>query len=637
MSHRFSTTMSVLLVATIWLSVPGVLAPALAQSQRAERDAFARAMPDWSATLFVTETGTFIDRLNPTDLRIVTYNVNFDSIFPDENPTQAAKFVRVVNALDPDVLNLQEITRSASAVADLMDDIAPLPGGASWQTHQGYDCVTVSRYPLTMTRIAPIPAGFGDLAMALVDLPDATYAVDLYIMNDHFKCCEGASNDAKRQKQADSLVNWMRDARTPGGYINLPQGTPMMVVGDLNMVGSLQPLWTLITGNIIDEGTYGSDSPPDWDGTDSTDAHPLHNVVGPDDYTWRDDGSQYDPGRLDFVIYTDSVIQEAYKFVLNTVTMSTQDLQAAGLQRYDVTMDSVGSRYDHLPVVVDFSLAGAEEYTLTANVTGQGSVDLDPAGGVYLSGTSVQLTADADPGWSFDHWSGDLTGSMNPDSILMDSDKTVTAVFLQDQYTLTVNVTGNGSVDLDPPGGVYLSGTAVQLTGDADPGWSFDHWSGDLTGSDNPDTILMDGDKTVTAVFVQDEYNLAVGVRGRGAVTVDPPGGPYPSGTPVELTANADAHWYFDHWEDDLAGTDNPAAVVMDDDKVITAIFLQDCAGDCNYDGFRNVSDFSIFAGAYGSQIGDGNYLPEADLNSDGFVNATDFTLFAGEFGQACP
>lgn len=72
----------------------------------------------------------------------------------------------------------------------------------------------------------------------------------------------------------------------------------------------------------------------------------------------------------------------------------------------------------------------AATYTLTVNITGGGSVTLDPAGGVYAPSTSVDLTANADPGWIFDHWEDDLSGSTNPETITMDSDKTVTAVFI---------------------------------------------------------------------------------------------------------------------------------------------------------------------------------------------------------------
>jgi glucose/arabinose dehydrogenase len=62
-----------------------------------------------------------------------------------------------------------------------------------------------------------------------------------------------------------------------------------------------------------------------------------------------------------------------------------------------------------------------------------------------------------------------------------------------------------------------------------------------------------------------------------------------------------------------------------------------ECIGDVNGDGFRNVTDFTDFAAAYGSQIGDPNYDPDADINADGFVNVTDFSLFAGFFRQPCP
>jgi endonuclease/exonuclease/phosphatase family metal-dependent hydrolase len=302
-------------------------------------------------------TGTFIDRGLPTDLRVMSYNVHEDSIFPNTSASQAAKFSRVIRALVPDVINLQEIYDHTSAeVAGLMNNLLPLGAGATWHAHQAFDNVIVSRFPLSLQRTNTIPASPRSIAVALVDLPNENYATDFYFMNNHFKCCGdvGGSEDADRQRQADALVNWMRDARTPGGSVNLPSGTPMSVVGDLNLVGSLNPLNTLLTGNIVNETIYGIDSPPDWDGSPLADARPLHNGMGPADYTWRDDASSFDPGRLDFMLYTDSVVSVGKKFVLNTVSMSAAERAAASLQTYDVTSDNSGIRYDHLPLVVDF-------------------------------------------------------------------------------------------------------------------------------------------------------------------------------------------------------------------------------------------------------------------------------------------
>ena len=68
-------------------------------------------------------------------------------------------------------------------------------------------------------------------------------------------------------------------------------------------------------------------------------------------------------------------------------------------------------------------------YTLAVGTSGQGSVALNPVGGVYDPGTTVTLTATPASGWRFDHWEGALTGSTNPATIVMNSDKMVTAVF----------------------------------------------------------------------------------------------------------------------------------------------------------------------------------------------------------------
>jgi len=84
-----------------------------------------------------------------------------------------------------------------------------------------------------------------------------------------------------------------------------------------------------------------------------------------------------------------------------------------------------------------------EEYTLTVNTVGSGSVTLVPPGGTFLPDTDVTLTPVAGPGWTFTGWSGDLSGSADPENITMDSNKTVTATFTQDTYTLTVITSGS--------------------------------------------------------------------------------------------------------------------------------------------------------------------------------------------------
>jgi len=149
---------------------------------------------------------------------------------------------------------------------------------------------------------------------------------------------------------------------------------------------------------------------------------------------------------------------------------------------------------------------GVITHALTANISGSGQVGLNPAGGVYNAGTVVTLTATPSTGFQFSGWSGDLSGSTNPATLTMNANKTVTATFTPlppTKRTLTLNQVGSGNVALNPAGadGVYDHNTVVTLTATPMPGFQFSGWSGDLSGSTNPTTITMDGNKTVTPAF----------------------------------------------------------------------------------------------------------------------------------------
>ena len=71
-------------------------------------------------------------------------------------------------------------------------------------------------------------------------------------------------------------------------------------------------------------------------------------------------------------------------------------------------------------------------------------------------------------------------------------------------YTLAVSISpvGMGTVIKNPNMTAYPSGQMVQLTANPISGWQFDHWSGNLSGSTNPTSISMNGNKIVTAHFI---------------------------------------------------------------------------------------------------------------------------------------
>ena len=74
-----------------------------------------------------------------------------------------------------------------------------------------------------------------------------------------------------------------------------------------------------------------------------------------------------------------------------------------------------------------------DNFTLSSGVIGSGTITLDPPGGTYSDGTIVEVMATPGEGYVFDQWSepGDLSGNTNPESITMDSNKTVTATFIK--------------------------------------------------------------------------------------------------------------------------------------------------------------------------------------------------------------
>ena len=61
---------------------------------------------------------------------------------------------------------------------------------------------------------------------------------------------------------------------------------------------------------------------------------------------------------------------------------------------------------------------------------------------------------------------------------------------------------GTGTITVSPEGNSFEKGTAVTLTAVPASGYAFAGWGGDASGLDNPVTVVMDADTSVTASFV---------------------------------------------------------------------------------------------------------------------------------------
>ncbi|MCK5148937.1 InlB B-repeat-containing protein, partial [bacterium] len=218
----------------------------------------------------------------------------------------------------------------------------------------------------------------------------------------------------------------------------------------------------------------------------------------------------------------------------------------------------------------------AQPYSLTINIIGDGSVTRSPSTGNYAAGTVVDIEAIADAGWTFTSWDDDLSGSTNPTSVTMNSDITVTATFTQDTYTLTLNTSGNGTATKTPNTLTHLSGTNVGIEATPDLGWNFTGWSGNLTGTTNPATVVMDGNKLITANFTLNSYELTVGTDGTSGAAVSPSGAvSVGHGQAQVITVTSiPAGYQFNEW----TVTSGTGASIFNKDMVTTTVTLTDGA-----------------------------------------------------------
>jgi uncharacterized repeat protein (TIGR02543 family) len=213
------------------------------------------------------------------------------------------------------------------------------------------------------------------------------------------------------------------------------------------------------------------------------------------------------------------------------------------------------------------------EYTLTINLQGAGVVLRVPAQETYHYGDVVRLTALPNQGWSFAGWSGDATGSVNPRTVIVTGNMEITATFVQDEYSLQVDVVGDGTVERSPDQLVYHYGDQIRLLAIAAPGWTFRQWGGDLAGVENPVTVTVTSDLAITATFDESGHTLTVLVVGQGMVRRNPDQDTYRLGDEVILTAVPAPGWAFAGWSGDLTGIANPRVLTVTRDHEVTATF----------------------------------------------------------------
>ncbi|HEU4764426.1 MAG TPA: LamG-like jellyroll fold domain-containing protein, partial [Candidatus Eisenbacteria bacterium] len=170
-----------------------------------------------------------------------------------------------------------------------------------------------------------------------------------------------------------------------------------------------------------------------------------------------------------------------------------------------------------------FTTAAAPTYTLATAVTpaGGGAVTRNPDQASYTEGTGVEVTAVPSTGYHFVSWTGDLTGSTNPQTIAMDANKSVTANFAIDTFTITATAGPGGSVS--PLGEVtvnYGADQAFTITPDVGHHLVDVEVDGSSIGAIAAYTFgTVTAAHTIEATFAVDTYTITATAGAGGSIS----------------------------------------------------------------------------------------------------------------------
>jgi uncharacterized repeat protein (TIGR02543 family) len=245
----------------------------------------------------------------------------------------------------------------------------------------------------------------------------------------------------------------------------------------------------------------------------------------------------------------------------------------------------------------------------------------------------------------------------------MTGNKSVTAHFTQNQYTLTITLDGSGSVTKNPNQATYSYGQVVTVTAVPGTGWMFSSWTGDLTGTQNPTTITMNGNRAVTAHFVDSAppqisgitrttstpldtnptygwVNVSCTVTDNIAVSqvllrIHTSGG---SWTNVSMVAKGSGQYYYRSTTafSTMGNYSYSIRAIDSNNNAATSsivLFSMPANWDINSDGTCAIFDFVLISNHYGENGASGWIREDADNN--GFIQVLDLVYVSNHYAES--
>lgn len=255
-------------------------------------------------------------------------------------------------------------------------------------------------------------------------------------------------------------------------------------------------------------------------------------------------------------------------YVYNTTTVLTATASA----HYHFTQWSDGSTVNPRTITVTgdatFTAMFAPDYYVVTALSADNAMGSVTGSGSYAYSTTTLLTAIANNHYHFTQWSDGST--LNPRTILVSGDTTITAYFTPNSYTVTV-VSSDNNMGSVTGSGSYVFNTAATLTATANAQYHFTQWSDGVM--DNPRIITVVSDSVFTAQFAPNNFTITVVSSDNNMGTVSGGGSYAYNGTAV-LMAMATTHHHFVQWSD--GNTSNPRVLVVTSNATYTAQFAPD-------------------------------------------------------------
>jgi endonuclease/exonuclease/phosphatase family metal-dependent hydrolase len=351
-----------------------------------------------------TTTAIDFSRNDPNNLRLMTYNVWSNGLI---NNNRVDEHRRIFASANADIITYQECGNTTYNDVLGFLNTSPIYYPYIYPDLNSGN-LTISKYPSLQSWQVT-----NKIDAELIDLPDSIYSTDILIINGHPPCC---SNNQGRQENFDAFIEFIHDAKTVGGVIDLPINTPISFSGDMNLVGYSEQYYTIVNGTVSDTATFGSGGFPDWDNTPLKDQVCYFNEKDIA-YTWdasNPSAGDYPPGRLDFVFFTNSVMSVDKSF-----TISTEHMSASLLAQNNLYWDDTKIASDHFPVIVDFVIPMLTGCTDSAACNYDSLATINDSSCVYpaistitQNGTYLEITISGTYIWN----TGEITQTIIPTS-----------------------------------------------------------------------------------------------------------------------------------------------------------------------------------------------------------------------------